>query len=968
MSEPNPQSPHAPSMAGTGGILPVISAIGNVPLIGRTTEHHLMDEWLDNATRTHGGVMVISGEQGVGKTRLADTLTIRPGRGVLRIRCEEHLQHVPFFPFLDLAQYHDTSSGLASLLASLSPPGPSTATRFDLLGEISQAILSLCREPACILVVDQLEWIDAASADLLRHLVHLGNRGGWAILATMRIGVPEITSPLGHLLADWNRQRLLFDLPLMPLDRAGTQEMVNRLLGNADDALCDLVFSRTDGLPFFIEELVRMLVTEGLAIQQGCTWHITDPAKTPGNSMSFGIAVTILRRLDYLPAETRQVLRAAAVLGTRCSLGLLAQVAGFTEAELPDILAPAVSARIFRLEQAAGSGPADSAHGVFTHALIRDALYAAFPQEDRRTLHHRAADILNRTIGERDVPDFGLSLLAYHAERAHAWELAFNASLAAGDAAMALLASKDALNHFNRALKLFHTHLTTLDAGKEMALSYRLVSTLRTTGHLDEAAAAAREMAERASATADSAAEAWAWIQLAGIRTFNYNFREVLADLDRGTTIARNLEHKGLLAAAFTTQGAIDSAMGDLDGADQQFNLAIPLADDAGNQAIALQGLTHTGLTATWRGQFRDAIDTCKRAVILAEQSLDAAAIADARFCLALALAGSGEYDAAMTALANLLELAKSSGESYYSARVPNTIGYVYRELGMVEEAIPWDERAIAEADQLFSICHFKARANGLLNLTTNLTLLNRLDEAEEVLHRADHAVNEHDYMRWRTVIRLTLCRGELALARGKPAAALDLATEAVEQAATRGSAKHELQAHDLAGRALLESGNVQGAITHLEQAVATASTIGYRAGHWRSLGHLAQAHAQGGNPSAAHEHNVAARRCIADIAEHIEDTDLRNGFLGSAEVANVMRFSSETHQAHRVAYPLGLTAREVEVLRLVAEGLTNAQIADHLYLSPKTVSSHLVSVFGKLGVTSRSRATRFAIENDLLA
>ena len=62
-----------------------------------------------------------------------------------------------------------------------------------------------------------------------------------------------------------------------------------------------------------------------------------------------------------------------------------------------------------------------------------------------------------------------------------------------------------------------------------------------------------------------------------------------------------------------------------------------------------------------------------------------------------------------------------------------------------------------------------------------------------------------------------------------------------------------------------------------------------------------------------------------------------------------------------------GLTPREREVLALAAAGLTNAQIADRLFLSPKTVSSHLVSVFGKLGVTSRAGATRFAIEHGLV-
>ncbi|CAA9443220.1 MAG: hypothetical protein AVDCRST_MAG37-1567 [uncultured Rubrobacteraceae bacterium] len=75
----------------------------------------------------------------------------------------------------------------------------------------------------------------------------------------------------------------------------------------------------------------------------------------------------------------------------------------------------------------------------------------------------------------------------------------------------------------------------------------------------------------------------------------------------------------------------------------------------------------------------------------------------------------------------------------------------------------------------------------------------------------------------------------------------------------------------------------------------------------------------------------------------------------------------SVTSAASASQYPAGLTAREVEVLRLVARGITNAQIAQELYLSPRTVNAHLNSIYGKLGVSSRSAATRFAVEHGLV-
>ena len=108
-------------------------------------------------------------------------------------------------------------------------------------------------------------------------------------------------------------------------------------------------------------------------------------------------------------------------------------------------------------------------------------------------------------------------------------------------------------------------------------------------------------------------------------------------------------------------------------------------------------------------------------------------------------------------------------------------------------------------------------------------------------------------------------------------------------------------------------------------------------------------------------------RRVVGAIAEGLRDPDPRSDVLAAPEVAVLPARAGSGSPPDLAPFPLGLSGREVEVLCLVADGLTNAQVAGRLFISPKTVGSHLVSIFGKLGVTSRASATRFAIEHGLI-
>ena len=406
---------------------------------------------------------------------------------------------------------------------------------------------------------------------------------------------------------------------------------------------------------------------------------------------------------------------------------------------------------------------------------------------------------------------------------------------------------------------------------------------------------------------------------------------------------------------------------GYLDEAAAAMARAMPLAEKLGDRSSILGGLDYLGYTATWRGEFDAAVRYFTDARDVSERAHDVFSLASARFGLALAEGGRGHYEAALAALAalhRLLEFAAETGASYYAARAPNTIGWIYRELGLLDLAREWDERAVGEAFSAEWPGHFEARANSLLNLATDLILLGRLEEAGDVVPRAAEAADGDEFMRWRNVNRLAFVRRELALARGDATRAMEAAADALAQAEAKRAAKYSALAHDLAGRSLSALGRHADAVARHEQAAAIAGAIGYGA-RWRILATLAAVLEQSGHAEAAAQRRFEGLTILEDITQRLSDRDMRAAWLASPEVVTlrgVTRRDSAAGPKSPQPYPMGLSAREVDVLRLVARGLSNREIADALTISERTVNSHLVHIFNKLEVNSRAAAAAQAL------
>src|SRR5258706_8493752 len=421
-------------------VLSVLHRLDTVPLIGRSAEFALLSIHLDTALQS-GSIVTLSGEPGIGKTKLATAVAAAlsaAGKRLLSLHCYEQTQTLPYAPFIDLGADLPALSALLSTISSQAEGARSeSGARFGLFDRVDRALLEITTEPV-LLLIDDLQWIDAASLDLLRYLIRRGRQGGRAFLATLRPHECPASSPIGLFLTDMTREQCLFDVPLLPLTQAASEHFLFTLLERIDPDVVRILYTQTGGLPFFLQEQVRLLVSERYLQREQGMWRFTEAATRGDLPLSRSITTTILRRVQQFPVEVQKLLQAAAVLGMRVPLPLLAGLLALPAWTVVEDLTLVVGAHLLQPIYTAGSD-LPTAY-LFCHVLVRDTLYAQLPPTERRLFHRQVAHLLgggNHELIAGDEQTHSSATIAYHAERARDWQLAFDASVAAGTAAMA---------------------------------------------------------------------------------------------------------------------------------------------------------------------------------------------------------------------------------------------------------------------------------------------------------------------------------------------------------------------------------------------------------------------------------------------------------------------------------------------------------------------------------------------------
>ncbi len=460
---------------------PISQSVISPTLIGRAPHLAGLVYLFEQATVGRGQVATISGEAGVGKSRLARELIAhicpqpmgdnrspythtRPQPSVLRGRCFEPDSVVTYAPLLDLlrtfcavsppdviARYlgpaaPDLVRALPELAHSfpdlvLTSPSDPEQEQHRMFQALAQFFFGLSELQVLLIVVEDIHWSDDTSLEFLLYLARQISPHKILLLLTYR--EDEIGSDLARFLSTLNRERIPADFSLVPLTEAECSEMTHAIFALRAPAPAEFlkpIYELTEGNPFFMEEVLKSLIRNGDVTYRDGAWDLK-----PVSALRIPRTVqgAVQQRTGSLTPCAREVLEIAAVAGRRFDFELLQQLTEFSEHELLQLIKELIRAQLV-VEESADSF-------VFRHALTREAIYSDMLSRERRTLHRSIADTLEHIHAH--PLDTHLTELAHHFSEAQVWEKALEYGQRAGERAHALYSLRVAIEHFTRAIE-----------------------------------------------------------------------------------------------------------------------------------------------------------------------------------------------------------------------------------------------------------------------------------------------------------------------------------------------------------------------------------------------------------------------------------------------------------------------------------------------------------------------------------
>ena len=766
---------------------PVGTALGRGRFVGREPELEAARAVVDGLCAGTGGVITVTGEPGIGKSRLTAEVRATAASSAaaarwLEGRCISYGAGLPYWPYVALLRselgirIEDPPEDSARLLAEspevvaagdavayfaqllgLAVPGGKRlddlepeAFRRGLHDAFARWLGAIAAQGPVVVVVEDLHWADPSSIALTEELAGLGAAAPVVFCVT---GRPEAALTAARVASAVPPERQAI-LELAPLDPTATAALLESLLeGPPPPARVELIAQRAAGNPFFAEELVRSLLEAGDLGHDG-GWHLRpgwDPAALPAT-----VEGVLSARMDLLPRAAANVLLIASVVGRQVRLDLLDAL---TE-DLPD----SASA----VDQLVGAGFLDrvAADGdraellVFHHALVLDAAYDRIVRRDRRQLHRKVADLAEELYGTGDDV---VDLMARHLYLAGAGVKAIEYLTRAAARARRLFANGEAIVHLERAVELGRSHRRA--AGRLPAITLTLADLHALVGAYDRA----YELFDEVRA---SSGHVEAWRGLASVLRRRGAFAEARMLLERGFV---ELDPDGDRAPLWLELGSTLAVTGLHDESTEAFEAGLAAADGAVT-AVTGELLLQLALNKDEEGLAEASLTYALEAQWLFEKLGDLRGRTSALRVVGAANRALGRLPDAGKALRAGLELAQRTGSVEEVGGCLVNLGMVELERGDLDAAIDCDRRAIVEFER---VGHGPGRAIAHGNLAEKLLARGDVDEA---MRYAEEALRQARALgRTLTIADVLKTLATICRQQGRWAEAASLAEEAAE-------------------------------------------------------------------------------------------------------------------------------------------------------------------------------------------
>lgn len=989
--------------------------------IGRVDELTRLFEALASARLGTGATIIVGGDAGIGKTRLLEQFAAEARTGGTQVLAGSCIdfggQGVPFAPFVEAlrgllrsvepgrvpATFGPGRRGLGRLLPELDPDPADTvadaeidrssqARLFELVLDLIERI---SRSAPCVLIVEDIQWADDDTRDLIAFLVRHLRAGRVLIVLTLRTDDPESDDRLLPWVAELERDDWVERIDLRPFDRHEVARLLTIGVSRVPPSeMLDEILARTGGNPFYAEQLMAVVVANG-----------ENRGPLPQR-----LRDVLEARMSGLPSATLQTVRTAAAAGRRIDEGILSAALGMEQRELTQALRNAVDRDVLIAVDDSGAGPGEYA---FRHPLLQEVAYGQLLPGERVRVHTAFATYL---AARRDSdPGITAAELAVHLDGARLYAEALPVLVEAGGAAERTYAFGQAGRMYERALELWdRSAIAAPGVGERVRVMQRAAECALLTGDHDRAI----DLGGRAIATAEStdgadsprlvglreryrwylwesgdreaaevevtqalagipaeppsASRARALAQAAGLRMEAGDLAAAMGFAEEAISLARAVDAPAEDALASGILGWCQAVSGDVDVGTTTYREALAIAERLGgvegvalghtnlaalldrvgrtnaSLAVALDGyaiVRRLGVSRTYGGALlghaaKALFDLGRwtEASATADEGLDLDPVGRAAIELHLARAridaNQGRSSEAETHLARARQLSDTpslldaygpsllAGEADLARRegrldrvraaVDEGIGYI-ADNRPLDPALAWlAETALGMEADTASVARSRHDAAGLADALARseriIVIVRRAGEAPAIA--GDH---RRDAM-------LALCEAEASRAAGTSDAAEWAVVTRRWEALDRPHAASYARFRQ--GEAILGArGDRANAAAILREAHGAASALGARP----LLDDIEQL--------ARH-----ARIDLASSVDRAPGAAVRDAFASYA-----------------------LTGREAEVIRLVAAGWSNQQIADALFITRKTASVHVSNILGKFGVRNRVEAAALA-------